>query len=132
MGEYYATARLADNRAAVHLSTDNVTTVSPCQGVGAGGGCPIEHVLAALGSCIVLTLSAVAAHKKIRLQKLDVRVGCMTANGDSPATRFRIHIDLGNGLSQRERAILINSARHCEVGKILTGAIDIEIENMSS
>jgi uncharacterized OsmC-like protein len=82
-------------------------------------------VLTALGSCIVLTLSAVADHKKITLQKLDVRVGCLTGNGDSPSTRFTIHIDLGNSLTQRERAILFNSARHCEVGKILTGPIDI-------
>lgn len=130
MGEYYASIQLKDHRAAVRLGKANVTTVSPCQGIGAGGACPIEHVLTALGSCIVLTLSAVADHKKIGIQKLEVRVGCLTANGDSPSTRFTIHIDLDGGLTQRERAILINSARHCEVGKMLTGQIEIEYTPM--
>jgi uncharacterized OsmC-like protein len=74
----------------------------------------------------VLTLSAVADHKKITMEKLEVRVGCLTENGASPSTRFKIHIDIGSGLTRRERTILINSARHCEVGKILTGPVDIE------
>jgi uncharacterized OsmC-like protein len=73
-----------------------------------------------------LTLSAVADNKKISLKKLEVRVGCKTGNGTSRSTRFTISIDAGNGLTQREQAILFNSARNCEVGKILAGAIDIE------
>ena len=74
----------------------------------------------------MLTLSAVADHKQIAMEKLEVRVGCLTGNGASGSTRFTISIDAGNGLTQRERAILFNSARHCEVGKILTGPIEIE------
>jgi uncharacterized OsmC-like protein len=74
----------------------------------------------------VLTLSAVADHKKITVEKLEVRVGCLIGNGASPSTRFRINIDVGGGLTPRERAILFNSARQCEVGKILTGPIEIE------
>jgi hypothetical protein len=74
----------------------------------------------------VLTLSAVADNKKIIMQKLDVQVGCITGNGTSPSTRFEISIDAGDGLTHRERAILFNSARTCEVGKILSGPIDIE------
>jgi uncharacterized OsmC-like protein len=74
----------------------------------------------------VLTLSAVADKKKIFLEKLEVRVGCLTGNGASPSTRFKVNINIGSGLTQRERAILFNSSRHCEVGKILTGPIDIE------
>lgn len=74
----------------------------------------------------MLTLSAVADHKKITMEKLEVRVGCLTGNGASPSTRFKIKIDIGSALTQREQAILFNSARHCEVGKILAGPIDIE------
>jgi hypothetical protein len=74
----------------------------------------------------VLTLSAVADHKKISMERLEVRVGCLTGNGVSTSTRFKINIDIGSGLSQRERAILFNSARSCEVAKILTGQIQIE------
>jgi uncharacterized OsmC-like protein len=75
----------------------------------------------------VLTLSAVAEKKKISMQKLEVQVGCLTENGTSPSTRFTIGIDVGVGLTHRERAILFNSARHCEVGKILSGTIEIEL-----
>lgn len=74
----------------------------------------------------MLTLSAVADNKKITMQKLDVQVGCITENGTSPSTRFKVGIDVGAGLTHRERAILFNSARTCEVGKILAGPIDIE------
>jgi uncharacterized OsmC-like protein len=76
----------------------------------------------------VLTLSAVADHKKIAMEKLEVRVGCMTENGISQSTQFKIKIDLGDGLTQRERTILFNSARNCEVSKILKGKIDIGYE----
>jgi uncharacterized OsmC-like protein len=74
----------------------------------------------------VLTLSAVADHKQINMEKCEVQVGCITSNGTSPSTRFKIRIDVGEGLTQRERAILFNSARNCEVGKILTGPIELE------
>ena len=74
----------------------------------------------------MLTLSAVADHKQITMEKCEVQVGCITSNGTSPSTRFKIRIDVGEGLTQRERAILFNSARNCEVGKILTGPIELE------
>ena len=41
-------------------------------------------------------------------------------------TTFIIRLDLGQGLTQRERVILFNSARNCEVYKLLTGAIHFE------
>ncbi len=36
-------------------------------------------------------------------------------------TSFVIRLDLGQGLTRRERAILFNSSRRCEVNKLLTG-----------
>jgi len=60
------------------------------------------------------------------MKKIEVQVGFITENGISPSTRFKIRIDVGDGLTQRERAILFNLARNCEVGKILDGKIDIE------
>ena len=50
MGEYYATVRLKDNNATVRVGQENFTTVSSCQGIGTDGGCPVAHVVAALGS----------------------------------------------------------------------------------
>ena len=40
-------------------------------------------------------------------------------------TTFRVRIDLGEGLTGRQRAILYNSARKCEVYKLLSGEVDI-------
>ena len=61
------------------------------------------------------------------MEKLEVQVGCITKNGTSPSTRFKIRIDVGDGLTQRERAILFNSARNCEMGKIIDGEVDIDL-----
>ena len=41
-------------------------------------------------------------------------------------TLFQVRIDLGKSLSQRERIILYNSARRCEVYKLLSGEIAFE------
>jgi hypothetical protein len=49
MGEYYATVRLTDSSAAVRLGQENFI-VSPREGIGAGGGCPLAYVVTALGS----------------------------------------------------------------------------------
>lgn len=38
-------------------------------------------------------------------------------------TGFSIQLDLGAGLTLRERTILLNSARRCEVYKLLTSAM---------
>jgi len=40
--------------------------------------------------------------------------------------RFRTTIVMNEGLSQRERIILFNSARRCEVHKLLEGEIEIK------
>ncbi len=53
-------------------------------------------------------------------------MSCITQKGASLATRFKVNIDIGDGLTKRGRAILFNSARYCEVGKILARSIDIE------
>ena len=47
-------------------------------------------------------------------------------------TRFRVRIDLGGRLTKREVAILYNSARKCEVHKMLSGPIAFAYEMASS
>lgn len=41
-------------------------------------------------------------------------------------TAFTIRVDLGEGLTRRERTILFNAARGCEVHKLLDGEITFE------
>lgn len=72
---------------------------------------------------MVLTMAAVADHKGIKPERLAVRVARTTATGSSWSTSFTVHIDVGDGLSDRERTILHNAARNCEVGKLLAGEL---------
>jgi uncharacterized OsmC-like protein len=76
---------------------------------------------------MALTIAAVAAHKEIRLDKLTVEVQSRTElSGRQSQTRFTSRLELGDGLTARERTILFNSARLCEVHKMLRGEVIFE------
>jgi len=62
------------------------------------------------------------------IEKLETKVLCITGDRISLSARFIIEIDLGTGLTQREQTILLNSARNCEVSKLLTGNIEIDYQ----
>ena len=71
-------------------------------------------------------MAAVAANKGIVLGKLSVCVESRTELSRSAITHFVSHVDLGDELTARERRILFNSARLCEVHKMLRGEITFE------
>ena len=72
-------------------------------------------------------MAAVAAHKGISLEKISVDVQRQTAANDpSWYTHFTIRLDLGRDLPPRVRAIMLGSAGHCEVHKLLTGALHFD------
>ena len=74
---------------------------------------------------MVLTMAAVAANKGMTLDKLEVQVETRVEEaGRQQKTTFVTAVDLGLGLTERERKILFNSARHCEVHKLLGGSIE--------
>lgn len=74
---------------------------------------------------MVLTMAAVAVHKGIVLDGLEVRVETRVGEaGHQQKTTFVTAIDLGADLTERERKILFNSARRCEVHKLLGGSIE--------
>jgi uncharacterized OsmC-like protein len=74
---------------------------------------------------MVLTIAAVAANKGIALDKLEAQVETRVEEaGRQQKTTFATAIDLGLGLTERERRILFNSARLCEVHKLLGGGIE--------
>ncbi len=76
---------------------------------------------------MVLTMAAVAASKGIEVTGLGATVqGVTEFVGLGANTRFVTNLDLGAGLSSRERAILYNSARRCEVHKMLRGQIEFQ------
>ena len=78
---------------------------------------------------MVLTISAVAENKGITPSQIQVSVDPLLEE-ERGAMRARLltRIDVGNGLTQRERIILFNAARRCEVHKLLTGELAFEFE----
>ena len=76
---------------------------------------------------MVLTMAAVAANKGMQVDKLEVQVDAVTdVTEGGGRTQFSSTIDLGQGLADREIKILFNSARRCEVHKLLGGQIEFE------
>ena len=49
-----------------------------------------------------------------------------TQEGQPWQTRFEVQVDLGEGLTRRERIILFNSARRCEVNQLLIGEMTFD------
>ena len=47
-------------------------------------------------------------------------------------TSFVVRVNLGHGLTHRERVILFNSARRCEVHKLLTGELHFDYDWLES
>jgi uncharacterized OsmC-like protein len=96
--------------------------------------CPMEYVSIGLGSCISLTIAAVAKEKHITPEKIEVIVNRITVANEKWHSTFEIRVDLGNGLTNRERILLFNAARSCEVHQMLKGekTFNFQLENPSS
>jgi uncharacterized OsmC-like protein len=76
---------------------------------------------------MVLTMAAVAANKGIRLEHLGATVkGRTEFPGREAVTHFATHLEFQGNLTPREQHILYNSARNCEVHKMLRGKITFE------
>jgi uncharacterized OsmC-like protein len=72
-------------------------------------------------------MAAVADNKGIRMTQLAASVeGRTDFKGRQASTHFVSHLDLGEGLTTREERILYNSARNCEVHKMLRGEVTFE------
>ena len=78
---------------------------------------------------MVLTMAAVADSKGISTSHLVAKVESHTEFVRREAsTRFVSHLEIGERLTSREKRILYNSARTCEVHKMLRGEITFEEE----
>jgi hypothetical protein len=75
-----------------------------------------------------LTIAAVAAGKGITPERIDVQIERKTKEGRTWQTQFEVQVDLGAGLTRREQIILFNSARRCEVNKLLNGEMAFDYQ----
>ena len=73
-------------------------------------------------------MAAVADNKGITLEDAAVYIEHDISQGKPWITALGIRIDLGNHLTEREQKILFNSARLCEVHKMLSGEFTFDFQ----
>lgn len=113
-----------ENGQACVTTPDGRFHVAQQGGTNAMASCPMCLMLGALGSCIMLTLNAVAQNKGISLNDTHVLLDYYrTQTGN---THFQVNLRLTDNLTDREQKILFRSAQLCEVGKILKSDISID------
>jgi len=78
-----------------------------------------------------LTVSAVAENKNIDLDGIDVYVSRTTSKKHGEISKFIIEIKLKGDLTKRERILLFNSARKCDVSKLLKGDLGFDYQLLS-
>lgn len=76
----------------------------------------------------MLTISAVAEHKKINLAGINVRISRSASEAKEVETQFLIETSLKGELTKRDKILLFNSTRKCEVGKLLSGKISFQYQ----
>ena len=120
-----ALAQLTDNGALI-TAAGRSFEVARRDDRAARAGCPMHLLVGALGACIAMTLDAVAEHKGIDITDLKVHVGY--EKDKAGGTQFQVDLNLSPTLTDRERKILYQSARLCEVGKLLKGDVQIDYQ----
>jgi putative redox protein len=91
------------------------------------GATPYELLLAALGSCTVITLKMYSQNKKWDLQQVNAELNLSTevVDGQKKTTLYR-NISLEGNLDETQRERLLQIAKACPVAKLLVGNIEIE------
>ena len=83
---------------------------------------PSEMLSVALAACIAQTVAVVAERRGNVLNRLEVTVRREDAQVEGkPGSLFAVHLDLGDGLAERDRKVLFHAAQHCQVFKLLNG-----------
>lgn len=79
----------------------------------------------------MLTITAVAEFKKIGLEDVRVKIARLSDAKNNKRTNFDISIEFTGTFSDRETILLFNSARNCDVQKLLNGqlAFDYHLVN---
>lgn len=116
-------AYLGDLRTeATHVRSGKVLiTDAPLDNKGKGEAfSPTDLLATSLASCMMTLMGIAADEKGIPLSGLNARVVKHMSAAPRKVERIEVHVEMdGNGLGDRERAILENAARTCPVARSL-------------
>ena len=92
----------------------------PAEVGGLGSGpTPYDLLCAGLGACTAMTVCMYARRKSLPLRWVRVCVGHIRTKGDTPADGFMREVALEGGLTDEQRARLIEIAERCPVHSTL-------------
>ena len=111
-------------RQTVRIGPHTLTADEPVSAGGEDAGpAPHEWLLAGLGACTAMTLELYAGRKGWPLESVEVKVDGKHEEGAFVMTRV---IVVKGGLTDEQRARLLEIANKCPVHKTLTGTIRID------
>ena len=114
----------------VHVrSGQQVTTDAPIDNQGKGGAfSPTDLLATSLAACMITTMGIVARDKGIPVVGLKARVVKHMASDPRRVARVEVHLEMsGDGLDERQRSIMENTALACPVAKSLSKELIQEV-----
>ena len=113
----------------IHLESGNkIITDAPKDNKGLGRKfSPTDLVASSLGSCLLTIMGIVAKRHNISLDKTYADVQKKMSEKPRRISQIIVDIYFNSTLSDKNRKLLINSAKHCPVHNSLNSEIDIQI-----
>lgn len=90
---------------------------------------PHDYVDAALLACKALTIRIVANHKNIPLTDVNIALKSDPSQERKGRYTMDLEIELIGDLNDEQRETLFQAAEKCPVGKLLDGAVKVEINS---
>ncbi len=111
---------------AIHpRSGARIITDAPVDNKGKGSAfSPTDLLATSLATCVLTTVGIMAAEKGIPLEGLKARVVKHMASSPRRVERVEVHLEMnGQGLGEKERIMIENTARNCPVAVSLHPAL---------
>lgn len=117
------------NQATHVRSGQRILTDAPPDNQGKGEAfSPTDLLSTSLGLCMITVMGIAAREKGIVFTGVGARVLKHMAAGPRRIARVEVHLTIsGEGLGDREKAILENTARNCPVALSLHPGIELEV-----
>jgi len=112
-----------------HLDSNHIiTTDAPKDNQGLGRKfSPTDLVASSLGSCLLTIMGIVAKRHNISLDKTYADIEKKMSEKPRRISKITVDIYFNSKINEKEKKLLINSAKHCPVHNSLSNDMDIQI-----